>query len=226
LLLLLSLLLFSLALVGAPLSLRVLLDGSALEVFTSTGETLTTRIYRGHPPTPTAAVATAAANVCVPTTPNYDAACVDKQLNQEGEDETGISLFAAGAAAAVSRVDVWEMGCCMESLNDAAWLDREIYVHPQHQADDADQDRVLRQAARSTGSSSSTAVINSSSDTLLVSAAAEFIAEIGVSAAAAAAAGAGAVVAAKAVAEGYVTDAAADLQGVARAQGTLACSTC
>jgi hypothetical protein len=35
---------------GEPLELRLLLDGSALEVFTGSGEALTTRIYRGFAP--------------------------------------------------------------------------------------------------------------------------------------------------------------------------------
>jgi hypothetical protein len=151
-------------LAGTPLSLRVLLDGSALEVFTSTGETLTTRVYRGHPPSFAAATAAAGAAACT-TTPN--AASAANRFHDEDEDETGISLFAAGAAVVVSRVDVWEMGCCMVQLDDATWLDREIYVHPQHQADDADQDRVLRQVARSTGSSSSMAANSGNNDALL-----------------------------------------------------------
>lgn len=33
-----------------PLHLRILLDHSALEVFTGTGEVLSTRLYRGSPP--------------------------------------------------------------------------------------------------------------------------------------------------------------------------------
>ncbi|KXZ48111.1 hypothetical protein GPECTOR_30g206 [Gonium pectorale] len=35
---------------GAPLRLRIFLDASCLEVFTGTGQVLTTRVYRGHPP--------------------------------------------------------------------------------------------------------------------------------------------------------------------------------
>lgn len=35
---------------GQPLQLRLLLDFSCLEVFTGTGEVLSTRVYRGHPP--------------------------------------------------------------------------------------------------------------------------------------------------------------------------------
>ena len=35
---------------GAPITMRVLLDHSACEVFLSTGEVLSTRIYRGNPP--------------------------------------------------------------------------------------------------------------------------------------------------------------------------------
>ncbi|KAF8056761.1 hypothetical protein HT031_006259 [Scenedesmus sp. PABB004] len=34
---------------GQPLALRLLLDGSCLEVFTGTGEVLSTRVYRGSP---------------------------------------------------------------------------------------------------------------------------------------------------------------------------------
>eukprot|EP00775_Hariotina_reticulata_P002344 gene2344-2651_t len=35
---------------GAPLALRLLLDHSVLEIFTGTGEVLSTRVYRGSPP--------------------------------------------------------------------------------------------------------------------------------------------------------------------------------
>lgn len=35
---------------GDPLELRILLDNSCLEIFTGTGEVLTTRVYRGQPP--------------------------------------------------------------------------------------------------------------------------------------------------------------------------------
>jgi hypothetical protein len=177
------------ALAGASLSLRVLLDGSALEVFTSTGETLTTRVYRGHPPSTntstsnitttntssststsctayappsTATVAAAAAGTSPLTTTSSSTAlssssCKDMlhPTSFDDVDPSGISLFAVGAAVRVRRIDVWEMGCCIAELDDASWLDDVIYVHPQHQADDADQDRVLRQAARSTASSGS-----------------------------------------------------------------------
>ncbi len=35
---------------GSPLRLRLFVDGSALEVFTDSGQALTTRLYRGLPP--------------------------------------------------------------------------------------------------------------------------------------------------------------------------------
>jgi hypothetical protein len=34
---------------GSPLRLRLFLDGSCLEVFTGSGQALTTRVYRGKP---------------------------------------------------------------------------------------------------------------------------------------------------------------------------------
>lgn len=97
---------------GDPLSLRVLLDGSAVEVFTSTGESLTTRMYRGHPPQCVCAGCGPAAAPAAPTSgysavmssSNSDDACV--------EDEAGIALFASGAAVTVSELCVWEMGSC------------------------------------------------------------------------------------------------------------------
>lgn len=99
-------------LTGEPLSLRILLDGSAVEVFTSTGETLTTRMYRGHPPKcacagcslSTSTAATAASAAAAPVGSNGGSGCL--------EDETGIALFAAGAEVTVSELCVWEMGSC------------------------------------------------------------------------------------------------------------------
>eukprot|EP00878_Enallax_costatus_P001235 GHUV01001378.1.p1 GENE.GHUV01001378.1~~GHUV01001378.1.p1 ORF type:complete len:664 (+),score=239.16 GHUV01001378.1:126-1994(+) len=89
---------------GTPLSLRVLVDGSTLEVFTSTGETLTTRTYRGHPPS-----CDSACKACSST--------AGKQQQHSGprlqeQDETGIAVFTANAAVSVTTIDVWEMGSC------------------------------------------------------------------------------------------------------------------
>eukprot|EP00879_Flechtneria_rotunda_P000981 GHRR01001115.1.p1 GENE.GHRR01001115.1~~GHRR01001115.1.p1 ORF type:complete len:1028 (+),score=415.34 GHRR01001115.1:835-3918(+) len=86
---------------GEPLSLRVLLDGSAVEVFTSTGESLTTRMYRGHPPK-------CACSSCSSAT----AAAPAAEGHNSYDDETGIALFAAGAPVMLSALDVWEMGSC------------------------------------------------------------------------------------------------------------------
>ena len=103
---------------GEPLSLRILLDGSAVEVFTSTGETLTTRMYRGHPPKCKCAgccLSTHTPTSSVPNSPRCTSSAVCSTTG-EGcgciEDETGIALFAAGAAVTVSELCVWEMGSC------------------------------------------------------------------------------------------------------------------
>lgn len=94
---------------GTPLTLRVLVDGSALEVFTSTGETLTTRIYRGHPPS----------CACTPCSSNGNLRKLSKDCNAapEVQDETGIALFTANAAVTVANMDVWEMGSCWEGIS-------------------------------------------------------------------------------------------------------------
>jgi hypothetical protein len=70
---------------GAPLELRLLLDGSALEIFTGSGETLTTRVYRGTPP------------------------AVGSGAGGDASD-AGMDVFAAGEGPVLlSRLDVWEM---------------------------------------------------------------------------------------------------------------------
>jgi hypothetical protein len=60
------------------LHLRILVDHSCVEVFTGTGEVLSTRIYRGAPP--------------------------------EGSEAAGVDLVAFGGAAAVRRMEAWELG--------------------------------------------------------------------------------------------------------------------
>ncbi len=37
---------------GQPLKLRIFIDGSAVEIFTNTGQALATRLYRGRPNLP------------------------------------------------------------------------------------------------------------------------------------------------------------------------------
>jgi hypothetical protein len=97
---------------GEPLTLRVLLDGSALEVFTSTGETLTSRMYRGHPP----ACPCPGCGHGRGTDPTINCDGVAPAAPPAGqgqeEDRTGVALFASGAAVEVESLDVWEMGSC------------------------------------------------------------------------------------------------------------------
>jgi hypothetical protein len=93
---------------GAPLGLRLLLDGSALEIFTSTGETLTTRVYRGHPPEAAAAAAAAGGGG-------------DSGEGSEGEAAgCGVCLFAAGAPCVVASVEAYEMASCWRDVCGAA----------------------------------------------------------------------------------------------------------
>lgn len=112
---------------GEPVSLRILLDGSACEVFTSSGESLTTRIYRGFPPLYGGSGGDAGhdGGSCsgdgggCEQVPELAAAASAAAAG--GEDETGIALYAAGAPVVLKAVDVWEMGACWEpSSSDAA----------------------------------------------------------------------------------------------------------
>lgn len=108
---------------GAPLELRLLLDGSALEIFTGSGETLTSRVYRGAPaPTRARAAVSAAAAAAVAaaggvlTQPATEAAVAaaaaaadDSVAGEDGAD-ADIDVFAAGEGPVLlSRLDVWEM---------------------------------------------------------------------------------------------------------------------
>lgn len=82
---------------GEPLTLRLLLDGSALEVFTGSGEALTTRVYRGHPPE---AAFTG------------DGAAGEEEEGGGGAPRAGVCLFASGAPCVASRVEAYEMAPC------------------------------------------------------------------------------------------------------------------
>jgi hypothetical protein len=106
---------------GTALTLKVLVDGSVLEVFTSTGETLTTRIYRGHPPKClcTTCHSSGSTSTSSSNQQQQDFASVDPNAAEaaEVEDETGIALFAANAPVTVSKIDVWEMGACWAGIS-------------------------------------------------------------------------------------------------------------
>lgn len=91
---------------GSPLGLRILLDASCLEIFTSTGQVLTTRVYRGTPPS---------------LRTEGDAACppddsLDDEDHVRGVDP-GIEFFAFGGSCTLDSLDVWEM--------EAAWTRQE-----------------------------------------------------------------------------------------------------
>lgn len=97
---------------GEPLTLRLLLDGSALEIFTGSGEALTTRVYRGHPPEPAddthAAAAAATAAAAAPAGAGQEAAGAACGC----EAPSGICLFASGAGCFVSNLEAYEMASC------------------------------------------------------------------------------------------------------------------
>ena len=75
---------------GQPLQLRLLLDATLLEIFTGEGEVLSTRVYRGRPPTqiPAAAAAMAA----------------------EGERDVGSQTEGPAWAISACGIDVVSMG--------------------------------------------------------------------------------------------------------------------
>ncbi|GLC44140.1 Putative beta-Fructufuranosidase [Pleodorina starrii] len=78
---------------GSPLRLRLFLDASCLEVFTGSGQVLTTRVYRGHPPLhphphPHAAAATA----------------VDS-----GGPDPGIEILAVGGSCSLDDLHAYEV---------------------------------------------------------------------------------------------------------------------
>jgi hypothetical protein len=107
---------------GTALTLRVLVDGSVLEVFTSTGETLTTRVYRGHPPKclcSTCSSSSSSQDAPGSSQQQQDFADVDPTAAEaaDADDETGIALFAANAAVRVSKIEVWEMGTCWAGIS-------------------------------------------------------------------------------------------------------------
>ncbi|KAG2484234.1 hypothetical protein HYH03_016969 [Edaphochlamys debaryana] len=76
---------------GAPLRLRLFLDASALEVFTGTGQALTTHVYRGHPP------------ACPPPS---------------GPDP-GIELRAVGGCCVLDDLHAYEVQGCWDRPQDA-----------------------------------------------------------------------------------------------------------
>lgn len=109
-------------LAGTALTLRVLVDGSVLEVFTSTGDTLTTRVYRGHPPKClclTCDSSSSSQDAPGSSQQQQDFADVDPTAAEaaDADDETGIALFAANAAVRVSKIEVWEMGACWAGIS-------------------------------------------------------------------------------------------------------------
>ncbi|GLC68481.1 Putative beta-Fructufuranosidase [Pleodorina starrii] len=82
---------------GSPLRLRLFLDASCLEVFTGSGQVLTTRVYRGHPPLhpqphPHAATATA----------------VDSGPDSGGPDP-GIEILAVGGSCRLDDLHAYEV---------------------------------------------------------------------------------------------------------------------
>lgn len=92
---------------GDPLTLRLLLDGSALEIFTGGGEALTTRVYQGHPPEPPTHSAASAG-----VTGTGDGGAYDPEADCGGAPLSGVCLFASGAPCVVSHVEAYEMGSC------------------------------------------------------------------------------------------------------------------
>ena len=111
------------------------MDGSVLEIFTNSGETLTTRVYRGYPPaaSTTDALAAAAAAAAAPAaalalaTSSTPAATAVPAAGLTTADDAaaaaanavfspaGIEVFAAGGGSKLIRLDAWEMG--------SAWVD-------------------------------------------------------------------------------------------------------
>jgi hypothetical protein len=117
----------------------MLLDGSALEVFTSSGECLTTRVYRGHPPGCACSLCSCTSGTAhteqragggAGSQPAGEAlltiaegvhaqqgkAGVQDEASVQGkagvQDEADITLFATGAPVLVTTVEAWEMGSC------------------------------------------------------------------------------------------------------------------
>ena len=71
---------------GAPLRLRLFLDGSCLEVITGTGQALTTRVYRGHPPS------------------------AEEGTGGGGGPDAGLELLAVGGGCCVDDLHAYEVG--------------------------------------------------------------------------------------------------------------------
>ncbi|KXZ49899.1 hypothetical protein GPECTOR_19g350 [Gonium pectorale] len=91
---------------GSPLSLRVFLDYSCLEVFTAAGEVLTARVYRGAAPAAPVAhhpihPSTAAHMTASPSLPLY---------GYGGAAAAGVELVSFGCSTAFESVAAYEVG--------------------------------------------------------------------------------------------------------------------
>ncbi|KAL4419945.1 hypothetical protein ABPG75_007043 [Micractinium tetrahymenae] len=109
-----------LRLVGGPLAapaadnsgrvrLRVLVDGSALEVFTGSGEVLSTRVYRGSPPTSAGTAKAEAAAVEGPAAAAEPVAAAAAEASG-----CAIAVVALGGAALLESAAAWEMCSCWD----------------------------------------------------------------------------------------------------------------
>ncbi|PNH04923.1 hypothetical protein TSOC_008958, partial [Tetrabaena socialis] len=97
---------------GAPLRLRLFLDASCLEVFTGTGQALTTRVYRGHPPDhqhqqPEHAAAAEGSGGAEGPEGGSASACPPAPPQQPGPDP-GIELLAVGGGCTLDDLHAYE----------------------------------------------------------------------------------------------------------------------
>ncbi|PSC75140.1 Arabinanase levansucrase invertase [Micractinium conductrix] len=91
--------------------LRVLLDGSALEVYTGSGEVLSTRVYRGTPPGSTGA-ASLAASLEAAAVEGAPAAAAEPAAAAAAASGCGIGIIALGGTALLESGAAWEMCSC------------------------------------------------------------------------------------------------------------------
>ena len=84
---------------GEPLRLRLLLDGSLLEIFTGSGEALSTRVYRGVPPAQDGISGTAA---------DAMASGIDPITS------SGVDLISVGGSTVVKHLEAHEMASIWE----------------------------------------------------------------------------------------------------------------
>ncbi len=87
---------------GAPLRLRLVLDASCLEVFTGSGQVLTTRVYRGHPPP----------HHHPPPPPSTT-------TNPATAPDSGIEVVAMGGSCTLDDLHAYEMDSCWAREGDA-----------------------------------------------------------------------------------------------------------